>query len=78
MIDEPEHEEIDEPEQLPDHRFDIKRGVWKTGVKKGQEKVSLIIHRYLTFRQRREVKGHVTMLHLVVILVRPKIHLSLS
>ena len=60
-VSEDNEEVIDELESLPDHEFDIKKTVWKTGPKKGQEKiqVSLIIGNH-TFRRRREVKGHVT------------------
>ena len=44
-VSEDNEEVIDELESLPDHEFDIKKTVWKTGPKKGQEKiqVSLII-----------------------------------
>ena len=32
--DEEDEEEVNEPESLPDHNFDIKKSVWKSGPKK--------------------------------------------
>ena len=51
----------EESESLPDHQFDIKRCLWKSGSRKGEEKVqvSLIIGNH-TFRRRWEKNGHVT------------------
>ena len=56
-----EEEEINEVVPLPDHHFEIKKCFWKSGPRKGEEKiqVSLIIDNY-TFRRRREKNGHVT------------------
>ena len=63
--EEEDEEEIEEPESeplpLPDHHFEFKKSVCKSGPKKGEEqnKVSLIIENH-TFRRRREKNGHVT------------------
>ena len=60
--DEEDEEEVNEPESLPDHNFDIKKSVWKSGPKKGEEKVqvSLII------------ENHTFMLLSLVILVKQR------